>query len=167
MVNQIVHCTFNKRKKNKMKKIYIRKSFIKDKDTRTYIMSNGMIVNRIAPDFIEIISFDASHKIDMKFIGTSSLNPLNDFEMVEVIDFLSKEWNETPVQTSIDEETRRWSGPIYLTMDIESNGKSRKIHLLDSDPEEVNNFDEDEIHVQYDKQENDHSHEILQEQMYA
>ena len=107
------------------------------------------------------------NKIDIKFIGTSSLNPLNDFEMVEVVDYLSKEWNETPIQTSIDEETRIWSGPIYLTMDIESNGKTRKIHLLDSDPEEVNNFDEDETHVQYDSQENDYSHEILQEQMYA
>lgn len=126
-----------------------------------------MIANRLYPNVIEIISFDASHKYDMKLIATGSLNPLNDFEMIEVIDFLSKEWNQTPTQTSIDEETRRWSGPIYLTMDIESNGKSRKIHLLDSDPKEENNFDEDETHVQHDSQENDNSHGILQELMYA
>ncbi len=150
-----------------MKKIYIKKSFIKNKDRRTYILSNGMIANRLYPNVIEIISFDASHKYDMKLIATGSLNPLNDFEMIEVIDFLSKEWNQTPTQTSIDEETRRWSGPIYLTMDIESNGKSRKIHLLDSDPKEENNFDEDETHVQHDSQENDNSHGILQELMYA
>lgn len=149
-----------------MKKIYIRKSFIKNKVQRTYIMSNGMIVNRIDPDFIEILSFDKSHEFDIKFIATHN-KPLNDFEMVEVVDYLSKEWNETPIQTSIDEETRIWSGPIYLTVDIESNGKSRKIHLLDSDPVEVNNFDEDETHVQYDSQENDNSHGILQELMYA
>ena len=150
-----------------MKKIYIKKSFIKNKDRRTYILSNGMIANRLYPNVIEIISFDASHKYDMKLIATGSLNPLNDFEMIEVIDFLSKEWNQTPTQTSIDEETRRWSGPIYLTMDIESNGKSRKIHLLDSDPKEENNFEEYETRVQYDSQENDNSHGILQEQMYA
>lgn len=149
-----------------MEKIYIRKSFIKNKDTRTYIMSNGMIVERLTPDFIEISSFDKRHKFDIKLIATHN-KPLNDFEMVEVIDYLSKEWNDTPIQTSIDEETRIWTGPTYLTMDIKSNGKSRKIHLLDSDPVEVNNFDKDETHVQYDSQENDYSHELLQELMYA
>ena len=151
-----------------MEKIYIKKSFIKNKDTRTYIMSNGLIVEKLDSNFIEIFSYNPNHKYNCKLISYSRTS-LNDFEMVEILDFLSNNWNETPVQITLDEENRKWTAPVDFTIDTLSNGIPRKIYLLDSDPKEEYyiDFEQYETHVQYDSQENDYSHEILQEQMYA
>ena len=146
-----------------MEKIYIRKSFIKNKDTKTYIMSNGLVIEKHLPDFISI----SSKQHESKDISYSNI-ALDDLEMVEIINFLNMEWNQMPFQIALGDETSKWKdSPNCFTIDVESNGMFKKIYLLNCDPKEENNFEEYETHVQYDSQENDYSHELLQELMYA
>ncbi len=120
-------------KEKKMEKeLYIKKSFIEKKDTKVYILSNGFIIRKFTLNFFEQISYVVSTVCyNPKYFGAKTilvdgLNTLNDIEMLEVFNFLSKKWNQSPDKILITEGTKKINDVFSLTMTILSNGISKK-----------------------------------------